>query len=145
MTFAEQVGNFDNSDITVESGTLSTVSSSDGGKTWTGTFTPTDAITDLTNVITVDKSTLTDLAGNVGTGTSSSSNYKVDTLRPTATSPMADANLKIGDTSLVTITFSEAVTGFTNADLTIANGKMSSVSSADGGITWKSTFTPPVI
>jgi hypothetical protein len=33
-----------------------------------------------------------------------------------------DSTLKIGETSLVTITFSEAVTGFTNADLTVANG-----------------------
>jgi hypothetical protein len=49
---------------------------------------------------------------------------------------MADTALKIGETSLVTITFSEAVTGFTNADLTIANGTLSAVSSSDGGITW---------
>jgi hypothetical protein len=35
---------------------------------------------------------------------------------------VADPALKIGETSLVTITFSEAVTGFSNADLTIANG-----------------------
>jgi hypothetical protein len=48
----------------------------------------------------------------------------------------------IGETSLVTITFSEAVTGFTNADLTVANGTLSAVSSSDGGITWTATFTP---
>ncbi|EXF91606.1 hypothetical protein HK44_017340 [Pseudomonas fluorescens HK44] len=33
-------------------------------------------------------------------------------MRPTATIVVADNALKIGDTSLVTITFSEAVTGF---------------------------------
>ncbi|WP_421578232.1 Ig-like domain-containing protein, partial [Shinella sp. M31] len=42
----------------------------------------------------------------------------------------------------MTFTFSEAVTGFTNADLTIANGMLSSVSSSDGGITWTATLTP---
>jgi hypothetical protein len=30
--------------------------------------------------------------------------------------------LAAGETSLVTITFSEAVSGFTTADLTVANG-----------------------
>jgi hypothetical protein len=50
-------------------------------------------------------------------------------VRPTATIVVADTALKVGETSLVTITFSEAVTGFTNADLTIANGTLSAVSS----------------
>ncbi len=36
----------------------------------------------------------------------------------------------------MTITFSEAVTGFSNADLTIANGTLTAVNSLDGGITW---------
>ncbi|WP_370659456.1 Ig-like domain-containing protein [Massilia psychrophila] len=30
----------------------------------------------------------------------------------------------MGDTALLTITFYEAVTGFTNADLTLANGTL---------------------
>jgi hypothetical protein len=41
----------------------------------------------------------------------------------------------------VTITFSEAVTGFDNSDLSVANGTLSNVSSSDGGITWTATFT----
>ena len=56
------------------------------------------------------------------TGTTDSPNYAIDTVRPTVSSiTLSDTALKIGDTSLVTITFSEAVTGFDNADLTIAN------------------------
>ncbi|WP_032807935.1 Ig-like domain-containing protein, partial [Pseudomonas tolaasii] len=65
-----------------------------------------------------------------------SNNYTIDTVVPTATIIVADTSLKIGENSLVTITFSEAVTGFTNADLTIANGTLTAVSSSDGGITW---------
>ncbi|MGK9546250.1 Ig-like domain-containing protein, partial [Salmonella enterica subsp. enterica] len=61
---------------------------------------------------------------------------------PTATIVVADNSLTIGETSLVTITFSEAVTGFSNADLTVANGTLTAVSSADGGITWTATLTP---
>ncbi len=57
---------------------------------------------------------------------------------------VADNNITIGETSLVTITFSEAVSVFTLADLTVSNGTLSSLSSADGGITWTATFTPAV-
>jgi hypothetical protein len=42
----------------------------------------------------------------------------------------------------VTITFSEAVDGFANEDLTVSNATLSNVSSADGGITWTATLNP---
>ena len=142
LTFSEAVANFDNNDLTVANGTLSNMTTSDGGITWTGTLTPTTNITDTTNVITFDSTGVIDGAGNVGAGPIDSNNYAIDTARPTATIVVADNALAIGETSLVTITFSEAVTGFTNADLTIANGTLSAVSSADGGITWTATFTP---
>ncbi|QXH57266.1 Ig-like domain-containing protein [Pseudomonas maumuensis] len=142
ITFSEVVSGFTNADLTVANGTLSAVSSSDGGKTWTATFTPTNSITSASNLITLNNAGVTDLAGNAGAGTTSSANYSIDTQRPTATLVVSDSNLAIGETSLVTITFSEAVTGFTNADLTVANGTLSAVSSSDGGITWTATFTP---
>ena len=142
ITFSEVVSGFSNADLTVVNGTLSAVSSSDGGKTWTATFTPTNSITNASNVITLNNAGVTDLAGNAGVGTTNSANYSIDTQRPTATIVVADSNLSIGETSQVTITFSEAVTGFTNADLTVANGTLSTVSSSDGGITWTATFTP---
>ncbi|WP_313651593.1 Ig-like domain-containing protein [Pseudomonas soli] len=142
ITFSEVVSGFTNTDLTVTNGTLSAVSSSDGGKTWTATFTPTSNITSASNVITLNNTGVTDLAGNAGAGTTSSANYSIDTQRPTATIVVADSNLSIGETSQVTITFSEAVTGFTNADLTVANGTLSAVSSSDGGITWTATLTP---
>ncbi|PMY11828.1 Ig-like domain-containing protein, partial [Pseudomonas sp. GW460-13] len=142
FTFSEAVTGFTNADLTIANGTLSAVSSSDGGITWTGTFTPTASITDATNLITLDNTGVSDLVGNAGSGTTDSNNYAIDTVRPTATIVVADTALKIGETSLVTITFSEAVSGFTNADLTIANGTLSAVSSSDGGITWTATFTP---
>ncbi|NGY36918.1 hypothetical protein FQU23_005260, partial [Flavobacterium sp. XN-5] len=142
ITFSEAVTGFTIADLTIANGTLSAVSSSDGGITWTATFTPTAGITDATNVITLANTGVTNAAGNAGTGTTDSNNYTIDTQRPTATIVVADNALTIGETSLVTITFSEAVTGFTIADLTIANGTLSAVSSSDGGITWTATFTP---
>ncbi|MBC3350356.1 hypothetical protein HU811_27255, partial [Pseudomonas sp. SWRI196] len=82
---------------------------SDGGITWTATFTPTAGITDASNVISLNSGGIVDLAGNVNVGTSDSNNYALDTERPTATIVLADTNLNVGETSLVTITFSEAV------------------------------------
>ncbi|WP_263386400.1 Ig-like domain-containing protein, partial [Pseudomonas sp. BF-RE-02] len=142
ITFSEAVTGFSNADLTIANGTLSAVSSSDGGITWTATFTPTSAITDSTNLITLDNSGVQNASGNAGLGTTDSNNYAIDTVRPTATIVVADTTLALGQTSLVTITFSEAVSGLTNADLTIANGTLSAVSSSDGGITWTATFTP---
>ncbi len=142
ITFSEAVSGFTNADLTITNGTLTSVSSSDGGITWTATFTPTASITDTTNLITLDNTDVADLAGNAGSGTTDSNNYAIDTVRPTATIVMTDTLLGIGGTSLVTITFSEAVSGFTNADLTITNGTLTAVSSNDGGITWTATFTP---
>ncbi|MGE8065435.1 Ig-like domain-containing protein [Pseudomonas sp. NPDC089569] len=142
ITFSEAVSGFDNSDVSVANGTLGNLSSSDGGITWTATFTPSAGITDTTNLITLNNSGVTDLAGNTGTGVTNSANYLVQTAVPSATIVVADSALKAGETSLVTITFSEAVTGFSNADLSIANGTLSNVSSSDGGITWTATFTP---
>ncbi len=142
ITFSEAVTNFSNSDLTVSGGSLSAVSSSDGGITWTATFTPTGNITNASNVITLDNTGYTDTAGNAGTGTSVSNNYAIDTQRPTATIVMSDPTLSAGETSQVTITFSEAVTGFTLGDLNAGNGTLSNLSSSDGGITWTATFTP---
>ena len=142
ITFSEAVNDFTNADLSVSGGTLSVVSSSDGGVTWTATFTPTAHITATSNLITLNNAGVTDKAGNAGVGTTDSNNYAIDTLRPTATIVVADTSLAVGETSLVTITFSEAVDDFTNADLSISGGTLSAVSSSDGGVTWTATFTP---
>jgi len=144
ITFSEAVTGFTNDDLTVPNGTLSAVSSSDGGVTWTATLTPTAGVDDPSNLITLDNTGVTDTAGNAGTGSTDSNNYAVNTQGPTASIVVADTALAAGETSLVTITFSEAVTGFDNADLTVANGTLSAVSSSDGGITWTATLTPTI-
>ncbi|GAA4374328.1 Ig-like domain-containing protein [Nocardioides caricicola] len=142
VTFSEAVTGFDSTDLSVANSTLSAVSSSDGGLTWTTTLTPATSVRDASNVITLDNTGIEDLAGNAGTGTTNSTNYSVSTIRPTASIVVADTDLGIGETSLVTITFSEAVSGFDNADLSIANGTLSPVSSTDGGVTWTAILTP---
>ncbi len=142
FTFSEAVTGFSNADLTIANGSLSAVSSSDGGVTYTATITPTASITDATNLISIDNTGVANAAGNVGTGSTDSNNYQVATVRPTVGIAIADGNLLAGETSLVTFTFSEAVTGFTNADLMVANGMLDTVSSSDGGATWTATLTP---
>ncbi|MGE4276270.1 MAG: Ig-like domain-containing protein [Lawsonibacter sp.] len=141
VTFSEAVTGFDNTDLSVEGGGLNAVSSADGGITYTATFTPTADIEDANNVIMLDKTGVQDTAGNPGTGTADSNNYAIDTKLPTATVTISQTALYAGGTSEVTITFSETVTGFDNLDLTVPNGTLTAVSSADGGITYTGTFT----
>ena len=141
VTFNEAVLGLDVADFSVANGTLSGLSSSNGGLTWTATFTPSSNITDASNIITLDNSGVMDLAGNIGSGSTDSGNYAIDTLRPTATIVVNDTALKAGQSTTVTITFSEAVTGLTIADFSVANGTLSNLSTSDN-ITWTATLTP---
>ena len=89
----------------------------------------------------------TDLVVNVG-ATGASDSVAIDTANPTATVDIADATLNDTDnSSLVTITFSEAVTGF---DASRRDGgrrhALSGLSpAAIGGVTWTATFTATTI
>ena len=56
---------------------------------------------------------------------------------------MDDVALKSGDTATVTLTFSEAVTGFASTDITAPNGTLGTMTSSnDEGVAWTGTFTP---
>ena len=142
ISFSEAVSGLSTADLSAANGTLSGLFSSDGGITWTVTLTPDTNIADTSNLITLNNTGIIDATGNTGTGTTDSNNYAISTVRPTASILIADSNLTAGETSLVTITFSEAVSGFSNADLTVANATLSAISSSDGGITWTATLTP---
>ncbi len=79
ITFSEAITDFDNSDLTIPNGTLSPVSSSDGGITFTTTFTPTNGINENTNRIILDNTGVIDLAGNQGIGSTESENFSINT------------------------------------------------------------------
>ncbi|WP_322784314.1 Ig-like domain-containing protein [Verminephrobacter aporrectodeae] len=151
INFNEPVTNFDASDIvlTNANGTLSTLSPNADRTVWTATFTPTANVNDTTNTISVNLTGVTDDAGNAGVGTASSANYTVntrpaDTTGPTATITLADSALTVGETTTVTINFSESVTNFDASDvvLTDANGTLGTLTANADGKTWTATFTP---
>ncbi|NMY52971.1 putative Ig domain-containing protein [Pseudomonas sp. WS 5011] len=83
-----------------------------------------------------------DNASNLISNAFTGQTYTIDSLRPSASIVVADTALAAGETSTVTITFNEAVSGLTSADFTVSNGVLSGLSSGDGGITWTAIFTP---
>jgi Ca2+-binding RTX toxin-like protein len=112
ITFSEAVTGFTNDDFTIENGTLSSVSSIDGGLTYTATFTPAAGLTAASNTISLDNSGVSDLVGNPGTGSTTSNVYAIDTARPTATgvaSNTPDGSYPSGAVITLTIRFSEAM------------------------------------
>ncbi|PVE06071.1 hypothetical protein H663_020055, partial [Limnohabitans planktonicus II-D5] len=124
----------------MDNGTLSALSSTDGGKTWVGTFTPTPGVADATNTVSLTNS-YTDVAGNQGTS-AQSANYVMDLKAPSATIALSDSALKMGETATVTITFSEKVLGFSLADVSAPNGSLSAFTASADGLSWTATFTP---
>ncbi|ELW85597.1 bacterial group 3 Ig-like protein [Acinetobacter sp. WC-743] len=127
---------------TAEAGSTVNITDSSGkviGTTTAGpdgkfTFTPTTSIPDGTAL----KVTAVDASGNV----SPPAVVIVDSTAPTVIISMSDTILTIGESALVTFSFSEIVKNFGNDDILVSNGTLSPVSSNDGGLTWTAIFTP---
>jgi hypothetical protein len=135
FTFSETVSGFTVADLTVAGGTICGFSGS--GDSYTATFTAGDNSTTAGSVI-VNANSYTDTAGN--SGASGSDTVTVDTDNPTVTVDIVDASLSDADNaSQVTFTFSETVSGFTSADLTVAGGTLSGFSGS--GDSYTATFT----
>src|SRR5206468_1250965 len=140
FTFSEAVTSFTNADLTVQNGTHTSVTSSEGGITWTAKLTAGGAHTYTTVTITPPNPAVFGLAGNANSGATDSNNYAVDSVRPTVALSFPTRRASDLDDAQVTFTFSEAVTSFTNADLSVQNGTLTSVSASDCGITWTATL-----
>jgi len=54
---------------------------------------------------------------------------------------MSDSALKSGDTATVSIQFSEEVISFSNSNMTVPNGTLSTLTSSDN-INWSAVYTP---
>ncbi len=103
----------------------------------------------VSGAIDLNGATLQDAAGNEIVPTLNSvgptTGVLVDSVRPTATIAIADTVLAPLETTIVTITFSEAVTGLSTDDFAVANGMLSGLASADGGVTWTATLTVDLV
>ena len=143
VTFSEAVTGLEVSDFTAPSGSLSNLVSSDGGMTWTMTLTPDSGVTVSGNHIALGNGSYTDLAGNVGSGGASAVSYAVDTQAPTVTIN-GDADPVTGTSVVFDVVFSEAVTGFTGANIDLsgstAPGTLSAIVTGSGA-TYQVTVT----
>ena len=142
FTFSEATSDFKLADTTAVGGVLSNLATTDGGLTYTATFTA-NANTDISNgSVSVTAGTWHDTTGNnPGTGATSTA-FVVDTVTPSVgvTVGSSDVNLA-ANTALVTFTFSEATSDFKLADTTAVGGVLSNLATTDGGLTYTATFT----
>ncbi|ROP58365.1 putative Ig domain-containing protein [Enterobacter sp. BIGb0383] len=121
ITFSEPVAGFSSANLTVTGGVLSNLSSTDGGITWTATFTPNAGVTSASTTIGLDYSGITDLAGNVGVGTTASDSFSIDTAHPLPVS-LTLTGIPATEALSYTLVFSEAVTGLDIGDFSLVNG-----------------------
>ncbi|WP_041950220.1 Ig-like domain-containing protein [Verminephrobacter eiseniae] len=158
FTFSERVTGFDLNDVQYDTskGTLSALTAvGTDGKVWSATYTPRPDIESAENTIRVNLAGVQDAQGNAGVGTGSSGNFVIDTRppvvdgRPSIVSVVGPTSIVLEDTDVtITFTFSEAVTGFTLANINLDNSSASPYItyspkepvSADGGRTWTITY-----
>ena len=82
-----------------------------------------------------------DLAGNSFTAIATES-YAVDTTAPTLTISAADLKLAAGESTTITFSFNEPVSGFSQGDVIVVGGTLSNITPDATGQTWTATFTP---
>ena len=151
VTFSEAVANVSSGDFTV-SGTTATVTgvSTVNPSTYDVTISGGN-LASLNGTITLGFAggqNIADTAGNALTNTTptgtNNNSYTLDNLAPTVT-VTGTALGGIGTTSTITFAFSEVPAGFTNADVTLVRGTLSTVTQNLGldpsGATYTATFT----
>ena len=138
FTFSEATTNFGNDDVLLLGGTLSTITGS--GTSYSATFTAFGPLTGLGSVSVIPGS-YTDAAGN--SGAAGSDTVPIDTKRPsvTITDDEAGTATIAGGSILYTFQFSETVTGFDAADITVVNGTKGTFTAVDGD-TYTLVVTP---
>ncbi|QBQ36189.1 beta strand repeat-containing protein [Pseudoduganella plicata] len=90
---------------------------------------------------TIGLSGVVDVAGNALVANPAAHSFHVG-FRPAATITVGDTTLTAGETTVVTIAFTQAVQDLDLADLTAPNGTLTQLATADGGLTWTATLTP---
>ena len=131
ITFSEDVTGFEHSDVTVGNGAVTAFSGS--GASYTATIEPA-----ATGTVTVDvpANVATDAANNNEAASQFSVQADIDAPKVSITGPTGTQTGPFD----VTITFSEAVTGFEQSDVTIGNGSATAFSGSEAS--YKATIEP---
>ncbi|QNI95843.1 metallopeptidase [Synechococcus sp. A15-127] len=141
FTLSEASTDFTVDDVTATGGSISNFSGS--GTSYAAMFTPTPEST-TTGVVSVAPGAFKDAADNASTGDASVSmtvNTVVpDTAAPTVAITTSDDALTTNERATITFTLSEDSADFTEDDVTVSGGSLSSFSGE--GTTYTATFTP---
>ncbi|MCL1068949.1 Ig-like domain-containing protein, partial [Shewanella olleyana] len=106
-----------------------------------GTYSVDDV--DLSTLVDGDITVVATATDSNGKDLSANDTEKLDATAPTLDITVADSTLEFGVSTLVTFTFSEAITNFNLADdIIVSGGTLTGLVSIDGGETWTATFTP---
>ena len=136
FTFSKTVTGFEVGDITLTNAAASNFSGS--GTTYTADITPAAALTDGgTFSVAVAAGVAVDSSNNDNTASETASGV-YDTTKPTVTITGVPSDTNAAFTA--TFTFSEDVTGFAAADVTVTNAAVSNVAGA--GASYTATITP---
>ncbi len=132
---------FEQTDIQVAAGTLSEleVDGSDG-TLYRAKFTPLPDVNGLNGSITVEENSFNDAAGNLGKAANKLA-ISGDTLAPTLSITSDKTGFKAGDSTTLTFTFSEPVTGFGKNAIEVTGGVLGELVTANS-TTYTATFTP---
>ena len=139
FAFSEAVTGFDFADLVVAGGTLAALTQLDA-RTWTASFTQDGSSTAPS--VAIAAGAYTDLARNPGAGYAldPSLGWSADVTPPTLLITAADMALASGEATSVTFTFSEAVAGFSQGDVLVQGGSLSTFTQVDAR-TWTAVFT----
>ncbi len=140
FTFSEAPTDFSLNNVTAVGGSLSGLTPSSDGLSYTATFTGA-ANTDISNAtVSVDNNWHED-NGNAGIG-SSTTPFTVDTVTPTASVSVSSSDVNVAaGTATVTFTFSEAPTDFSLNNVTAVGGSLSGLTPSSDGLSYTATFT----
>ncbi len=141
FAFSEVPTGFVAGDVTTTGGTLTGLAVTGDPKVYTATFTPTANLGSGNASITVAANSYTDAAGNNG-GAGATPTIAIDTLAPTLTITSNVSTLKIGQTAIITLTFSEVPGNFFSSSIIASNGTVSGLSLTADPKVFTVVFTP---
>jgi hypothetical protein len=140
FTFNELPQGFTAASLTVTGGTITGLAVTADPYVYTAVFTPTTGFTGAAGV-SLAPGSYTDTAGNAGVGGVLPA-INVDALAPSLAITSSVAQLKVGDTALITFTFSEAPVGFGVDDISVSNGALSGFAATANPLVYTAVFTP---
>ncbi|MYM69365.1 DUF4347 domain-containing protein [Pseudoduganella sp. FT55W] len=141
FTFSEAPTGFQQSDLVEINGTISSFGVTSNPLVYTAQFTPSSSLGSGTAGVTLAAGLYTDLAGNAGAAAASPL-ISIDMTQPQLTIASSSANLKIGESAVITFTFSELPLGFTLGDINVAGGSLSGFGQTANPLVYTALFTP---